>query len=38
LLRPLFLALLATFLRTNPLQQAHPAAGLSLGVADGGVK
>ncbi|HUX29864.1 MAG TPA: hypothetical protein VMV78_04450, partial [Thiobacillus sp.] len=27
-----------TSLRANPLQQAHPAAGLSLGVADGCVK
>jgi IS5 family transposase len=37
LLRPLFVALLAAFLRANPLRQAHPAAGLSLGVAGGGV-
>ncbi|MFZ3040608.1 MAG: hypothetical protein WA108_02270, partial [Thiobacillus sp.] len=37
LLRPLFVALLAAFLRANPLRQAHPAAGLSLGVAGEGV-
>jgi hypothetical protein len=38
LLRPLFVALLAAFLRVNPLQKVHPAMGLSLGVVDGGVK
>lgn len=38
LLRPIFVALLAAFLRANPLRQAHPVTGLSLGVAGGGVE
>ena len=38
LLRPLFIALLAALLRANSLQQAHPAAGLSVVVAAVGVE
>lgn len=38
LLRPLFIALLAALLRANSLLQAHPAAGLSVVVAAGGVE
>lgn len=38
LLRPLFLALLVAILRANPFQRIHPAQGLSVNFASGGVR
>jgi IS5 family transposase len=35
LLRPIFVALLAAFLRANPLRQAHPGQGFRLGLLVG---
>ena len=38
LLRPLFLALLAAILRSNPFRRIHPATGLLLGTTAGCVR